>query len=122
MHVTGRQSDLGVRQVILDAVKREKSAETAQRTALLLAEHGVTGVARMVAMDGVDLDEVLPSRTQALPVIWVSCVDWSRTALNSPRRVGLPTSVGRPHPAHRGGREETDFGVWLHAAGKGDSL
>lgn len=60
------QSDLGVRQSILDAVKREKTAEAAQTTALLLlAEHGVMAKPCMVAMDGVDLDEVLPSRTQA---------------------------------------------------------
>lgn len=60
------QSDLGVRQSILDAVKREKSANAAQRTALLLlAEHGVVASPCMVSMDGVDLDEVLPSRTQA---------------------------------------------------------
>lgn len=60
------QSDLAVRQSILDAVKREKTAEAAQKTALmLLAEHGVIGVARMTPMDGVELDDVLPSRTQA---------------------------------------------------------
>lgn len=60
-------ADMQARERVLEAVEGARSRAEAQRNALvMLAEFGVVGVPRMVSMEGLDLDSVLPSSLEAL--------------------------------------------------------